>query len=63
MSTAFESCCDGGEEAPPFLFVPGNSELVLPLSVGLSNSALLAYVDTREWALALGCVMLSSAEG
>jgi hypothetical protein len=62
VSTAFESCCDGGEEAPPFLFVAGNSELVLSLSVGLSNTALLTNADGPEWALVLGSVMVSSAE-
>ena len=48
MRTALKSCRDGGEEAPPFLFVARMLELVSYLAHGLTNALMLTTVDGME---------------
>jgi hypothetical protein len=48
MSTAVKSCRDGGEEAPPFLFVAPSLELVSYLALGLTTTLMLTTVDGME---------------
>jgi len=62
MSTALKSCRDGGEEAPPFLFVVRGLELASYLALGLTNALMLTTVYRTEWALVLSDAILSPAE-
>jgi len=48
MSAALKSCRDGGEEAPPLLFVAQRLELVFCLTPGLTNAPMLTTVDRME---------------
>jgi len=48
VSEAFKSWRDGGEEAPPFLFVVRNPEPVFSLALGLIKIAMLANLNKTE---------------
>ncbi len=48
MSEASRSCRDGGEEAPPFLFVALSMELVFSLALALTNTGMLTTADKTE---------------